>query len=156
MGEASRAASQACGCSGLPSCRLEGPGLLLEAPKCLLNLLCGNHSLVSGAGNNELSHTGQSQCRSRIKIFIWPSFQRGLILLFQKLCGGRRSLLRGTDFRLLFPVDLLGLLKWRSNTNLLQQNLRQLMKVDGGEVVKVTRPPQGSGSFVVLNVCEQL
>ncbi|KAL7990523.1 hypothetical protein Chor_013953 [Crotalus horridus] len=34
-------------------------------------------------------------------------------------------------------VDLLGLLKWRSNTNILQQNLRQLMKVDGGEVVKV-------------------
>ncbi|XP_075699239.1 dedicator of cytokinesis protein 1 [Rhinoderma darwinii] len=33
-------------------------------------------------------------------------------------------------------VDLLGLLKWRSNTNLLQQNLRQLMIVDGGEVVK--------------------
>ncbi|XP_056384853.1 dedicator of cytokinesis protein 1 [Hyla sarda] len=33
-------------------------------------------------------------------------------------------------------VDLLGLLKWRSNTNLLQQNLRQLMNVDGGEVVK--------------------
>lgn len=38
----------------------------------------------------------------------------------------------------LFLVDLLGLLKWRSNTNLLQQNLKQLMKVDGGEVVKVT------------------
>eukprot|EP00063_Salmo_salar_P064327 XP_014039162.1 PREDICTED: dedicator of cytokinesis protein 1-like [Salmo salar] len=34
-------------------------------------------------------------------------------------------------------VDLLGLLKWRSNTSLLQQNLRQLMKVEGGEVVKV-------------------
>ncbi|XP_078269755.1 dedicator of cytokinesis protein 1 isoform X2 [Rhinoraja longicauda] len=33
-------------------------------------------------------------------------------------------------------VDLLGLLKWRSNTNILQQNLRQLMKVDGEEVVK--------------------
>uniref|UniRef100_A0A3B3Y7I5 Dedicator of cytokinesis 1 n=1 Tax=Poecilia mexicana TaxID=48701 RepID=A0A3B3Y7I5_9TELE len=33
-------------------------------------------------------------------------------------------------------VDLLGLLKWRSNTSLLQQNLCQLMKVDGGEVVK--------------------
>ncbi|XP_066549905.1 dedicator of cytokinesis protein 1 isoform X2 [Amia ocellicauda] len=33
-------------------------------------------------------------------------------------------------------VDLLGLLKWRSNTSLLQQNLQQLMKVDGGEVVK--------------------
>ncbi|XP_068114977.1 dedicator of cytokinesis protein 1 [Hyperolius riggenbachi] len=33
-------------------------------------------------------------------------------------------------------VDLLGLLKWRSNTNLLQQNLQQLMNVDGGEVVK--------------------
>uniref|UniRef100_A0A7N8XY07 Dedicator of cytokinesis 1 n=1 Tax=Mastacembelus armatus TaxID=205130 RepID=A0A7N8XY07_9TELE len=33
-------------------------------------------------------------------------------------------------------VDLLGLLKWRSNISLLQQNLRQLMKVEGGEVVK--------------------
>lgn len=36
-----------------------------------------------------------------------------------------------------FLVDLLGLLKWRSNTSLLHQNLKQLMKVDGGEVVKV-------------------
>ena len=45
-------------------------------------------------------------------------------------------------------VDLLGLLKWRSNTNLLQQNLRQLMKVDGGEVVKVTQGPgRGFGLF---------
>ncbi|KAG7275227.1 hypothetical protein CRUP_034817 [Coryphaenoides rupestris] len=35
-------------------------------------------------------------------------------------------------------LDLLGLLKWRSNTSLLQQNLRQLMKVEGGEVVKRT------------------
>uniref|UniRef100_A0A8C7Z7G6 Dedicator of cytokinesis 1 n=1 Tax=Oryzias sinensis TaxID=183150 RepID=A0A8C7Z7G6_9TELE len=33
-------------------------------------------------------------------------------------------------------VDLLGLLKWRSNTSLLEKNLRQLMKVEGGEVVK--------------------
>uniref|UniRef100_A0A671LAG4 Dedicator of cytokinesis protein 1-like n=1 Tax=Sinocyclocheilus anshuiensis TaxID=1608454 RepID=A0A671LAG4_9TELE len=33
-------------------------------------------------------------------------------------------------------VDLLGLLKWRSNTSLLQQNLCHLMKVEGGEVVK--------------------
>ncbi|XP_043912113.1 dedicator of cytokinesis protein 1 [Protopterus annectens] len=33
-------------------------------------------------------------------------------------------------------VDLLGLLKWRSNTSMLQQNLKQLMKVDGEEVVK--------------------
>uniref|UniRef100_A0A3Q3ILQ4 Dedicator of cytokinesis 1 n=1 Tax=Monopterus albus TaxID=43700 RepID=A0A3Q3ILQ4_MONAL len=33
-------------------------------------------------------------------------------------------------------VDLLGLLKWRSNMSLLQQNLRQLMKVEGGEVIK--------------------
>lgn len=53
-----------------------------------------------------------------------------------------------------FPVDLLGLLKWRSNTNLLQQNLRQLMKVDGGEVVKVTHlgPGRGFGSFSPLGV----
>uniref|UniRef100_A0A8C1MIL5 Dedicator of cytokinesis 1 n=1 Tax=Cyprinus carpio TaxID=7962 RepID=A0A8C1MIL5_CYPCA len=34
-------------------------------------------------------------------------------------------------------VDLLGLLKWRSNISLLQQNLCHLMKVEGGEVVKV-------------------
>uniref|UniRef100_A0A8C4YF34 Dedicator of cytokinesis 1 n=1 Tax=Gopherus evgoodei TaxID=1825980 RepID=A0A8C4YF34_9SAUR len=34
-------------------------------------------------------------------------------------------------------MDLLVFCKWRSNTNLLQQNLRQLMKVDGGEVVKI-------------------
>uniref|UniRef100_A0A8C1W6G8 Dedicator of cytokinesis 1 n=1 Tax=Cyprinus carpio TaxID=7962 RepID=A0A8C1W6G8_CYPCA len=33
-------------------------------------------------------------------------------------------------------VDLLGLLKWRSNISLLQQNLCHLMKVEGGEVVK--------------------
>lgn len=52
---------------------------------------------------------------------------------------GGHVLAGGTDLRL-FAVDLLGLLKWRSNTNLLQQNLRQLMKVDGGEVVKVRRP----------------
>jgi hypothetical protein len=49
----------------------------------------------------------------------------------------------------LFAVDLLGLLKWRSNTNLLQQNLRQLMKVDGGEVVKVTRAAAAEGGLVL-------
>lgn len=49
----------------------------------------------------------------------------------------------GADSCVLFAVDLLGLLKWRSNTNLLQQNLRQLMKVDGGEVVKVTWAVEG-------------
>ena len=47
------------------------------------------------------------------------------------------SVLCGNNFFFFFPVDLLGLLKWRSNTSLLQQNLRQLMKVEGGEVVKV-------------------
>ncbi|XP_069061938.1 dedicator of cytokinesis protein 2-like [Pleurodeles waltl] len=33
-------------------------------------------------------------------------------------------------------VDLLGLLKWRSKPGLLEQNLKKLMKVDGGEVMK--------------------
>ncbi|XP_067836606.1 dedicator of cytokinesis protein 2-like isoform X2 [Heptranchias perlo] len=33
-------------------------------------------------------------------------------------------------------VDLLGLLKWRSNISALKENLKNLMKVDGGEVVK--------------------
>lgn len=50
----------------------------------------------------------------------------------------------------LLAVGLLGLLKWRSNTSLLQQNLRQLMKVDGGEVVKVTwAPPQDARALLV-------
>uniref|UniRef100_H3AEM9 DOCK2 protein n=1 Tax=Latimeria chalumnae TaxID=7897 RepID=H3AEM9_LATCH len=35
-------------------------------------------------------------------------------------------------------LDLLGLLKWRANTSLLNENLGKLMKVDGGEVVKVS------------------
>lgn len=50
------------------------------------------------------------------------------------------AVLCGNDFVFvcLFSVDLLGLLKWRTNTSLLQQNLRQLMKVEGGEVVKVS------------------
>lgn len=47
-------------------------------------------------------------------------------------------------------VDLLGLLKWRSNTSLLQQNLRQLMKVDGGEVVKVPWVPVRGVGLVLL------
>ena len=47
-------------------------------------------------------------------------------------------------------VDLLGLLKWRSNTSLLQQNLRQLMKVEGGEVVKVSPPPTPPPRGLVL------
>lgn len=72
---------------------------------------------------------------------------------------GRMALgLRGADSRFPFPVDLLGLLKWRSHTSLLQQNLRQLMKVDGGEVVKVTRTPgtPGTVSFgCVSHVCSQ-
>nr|XP_033811011.1 dedicator of cytokinesis protein 2-like [Geotrypetes seraphini] len=33
-------------------------------------------------------------------------------------------------------VDLLGLLKWRSNPILLKENLKKLMKVDGGEIMK--------------------
>lgn len=62
-----------------------------------------------------------------------------------------------------FPVDLLGLLKWRSNTSLLQQNLRQLMKVEGGEVVKVRTghylpkwvavSRQGSGFKIGFQAC---
>lgn len=58
--------------------------------------------------------------------------------------GGRQGPGPGTDLASV-SVDLLGLLKWRSNTNLLQQNLRQLMKVDGGEVVKVSGAGPGRG-----------
>lgn len=35
------------------------------------------------------------------------------------------------------PVNLLGLLKWRSKPSLLCGNLQKLMNVDGGEVIKV-------------------
>ncbi len=53
---------------------------------------------------------------------------------------------------LLLSVDLLGLLKWRSNTSLLQQNLRQLMKVEGGEVVKVRRLKKKSSRAMLPTV----
>lgn len=53
-------------------------------------------------------------------------------------------------------MDLLGLLKWRSNTSLLQQNLRQLMKVEGGEVVKVrdsgAKPPLKRNGLTFLKM----
>lgn len=41
------------------------------------------------------------------------------------------------------PVNLLGLLKWRSQPSLLAGNLQNLMHVDGGEVIKVQQivPP---------------
>lgn len=42
------------------------------------------------------------------------------------------------------------MLKWRSNTSLLQQNLRQLMKVEGGEVVKVSGGGGGRGSVALI------
>lgn len=35
------------------------------------------------------------------------------------------------------PVDLLGLLNWRSNSHNIAHNLRKLMEVEGGEIVKV-------------------
>lgn len=59
-------------------------------------------------------------------------------------------------FYFFVPVDLLGLLKWRSNTSLLQQNLRQLMKVEGGEVVKVrdsgAKPPLKRNGLTFLKM----
>lgn len=41
-----------------------------------------------------------------------------------------------------FLVDLLGLLNWRSNPEDLDQILRRLMEVEGGEIVKVSPLPQ--------------
>lgn len=37
-----------------------------------------------------------------------------------------------------FPVDLLGLLNWRSNPEDLDQILQSMMEVEGGEIVKVS------------------
>lgn len=59
------------------------------------------------------------------------------------------------------PVNLLGLLKWRSKPSLLCGNLQKLMNVDGGEVIKVQPaflphllhpgfPLAGAGCWVVL------
>ena len=41
-------------------------------------------------------------------------------------------------FYVVFPVDLLGLLNWRSNPGDLDQILQRLMEVEGGEIVKVS------------------
>lgn len=43
-----------------------------------------------------------------------------------------------SDVLMFFPVDLLGLLNWRSNPEDLDQNLQRLMEVEGGEIVKVS------------------
>lgn len=41
----------------------------------------------------------------------------------------------------LSPVDLLGLLNWRSNPEDLDKILQRLMEVEGGEIVKVSSAP---------------
>lgn len=38
----------------------------------------------------------------------------------------------------MFPVDLLGLLNWRSHPEDLDQILQRLMEVEGSEIVKVS------------------
>jgi len=48
------------------------------------------------------------------------------------------SVLRGCYFIIISPVDLLGLLNWRSNPENLEQILQRLMGVEGGEIVKVS------------------
>lgn len=42
---------------------------------------------------------------------------------------------------MLFSVDLLGLLNWRSNPEDLDQILQRLMEIEGGEIVKVSSAP---------------
>lgn len=47
-------------------------------------------------------------------------------------------LLMFSDMLMFLPVDLLGLLNWRSNPAALDQILQRLMEVEGGEIVKVS------------------
>uniref|UniRef100_A0A8C5I479 Dedicator of cytokinesis 1 n=1 Tax=Gouania willdenowi TaxID=441366 RepID=A0A8C5I479_GOUWI len=90
--------------------KLEESSLYLNLPSTKLELEEKGYSVV-GKGNQNLGNF--TICKD--------SFQISTLVCSTKLTQN---------------VDLLGLLKWRSNTSLLQQNLRQLMKVEGGEVVK--------------------
>lgn len=50
------------------------------------------------------------------------------------------------------PVDLLGLLNWRSNPDDLEQILQRLMEVEGGEIVKVSDPREGRHDDAAVSV----
>ena len=50
---------------------------------------------------------------------------------------------------LFVTVDLLGLLKWRSDQDNIKRSLESLMKVDGEEVVKVSSGARGHIGSVV-------
>lgn len=116
--------------------------MLLRLLGAFLKLLCGYRFTVSGVGDDDLGHTECQACSlDSSGILSRRRFPNRVDLLGKSPPAASRSPRALTDCRSPSAVDLLGLLKWRSNTSLLQQNLRRLMKVDGGEVVKVTRAP---------------
>lgn len=116
--------------------------MLLRLLGAFLKLLCGYRFTVSGVGDDDLGHTECQACSlDSSGILSRRRFPNRVDLLGKSPPAASRSPRALTDCCSPSAVDLLGLLKWRSNTSLLQQNLRRLMKVDGGEVVKVTRAP---------------
>uniref|UniRef100_W5LYE7 C2 DOCK-type domain-containing protein n=1 Tax=Lepisosteus oculatus TaxID=7918 RepID=W5LYE7_LEPOC len=78
-------------------------------------------SHVSQGGGPQVSCYRSPRCVSWLFVFAPTSFINTSARLETKLP---------------FNLDLLGLLKWRSNPSLLEQNLRRLRKVEGGEVMK--------------------
>uniref|UniRef100_A0A4W3GEW9 Dedicator of cytokinesis protein 2-like n=1 Tax=Callorhinchus milii TaxID=7868 RepID=A0A4W3GEW9_CALMI len=95
---------------------LKGDSRKLEDPNIYLNQICSrqsDHKLSLSASFR--SSSGSHLVCSR------DSFQISTLVCSTKLTQN---------------VDLLGLLKWRSNVGFLNENLRKLMKVDGGEIVK--------------------
>ncbi|XP_042199746.1 dedicator of cytokinesis protein 2 [Callorhinchus milii] len=94
----------------------KGDSRKLEDPNIYLNQICSrqsDHKLSLSASFR--SSSGSHLVCSR------DSFQISTLVCSTKLTQN---------------VDLLGLLKWRSNVGFLNENLRKLMKVDGGEIVK--------------------